>query len=461
MIDIEGHPDDHSRDVDGVQQNHPGFEDEFEGDNENPIDGFKIAFSGFIDIMHNKKKLPWGSVLNTIYLLGLCVYFLINLIYSIVTTSVQRDQFPYHFVYMSISLIGFAVELLVIIFTIRKCLTGNDDDENDNYHEADEQAQPYYCHVLVDYVILSIGEFLIYPTLICVMYGFINERAWQFDNGISGCNFLLLIYSGIMDALYMKFYVIILTVRVLCGTYAKYNELAQNAEVKWKRSFIIHVWFSVMFTTGTALTNWLMTIIIGVRIYVDNFTPETNDNNSSIPDTGDYKAAIFTQYMIACAIFLPVLSWITYIIINKQWFYKVYSAISQLQFVNHAQLQEDKNRFEWDDKLADYFTNPLAYIVTVMLMVSFIAFTVGTYLPDYDSSEYEVVSSARYNIMGFCFIGVFLLSNFQAAIIFTVVVVMIVILILCGVIILLLCGLPILLCAVFYYRSRRRKEQFT
>ena len=160
-------------------------------------------------------------------------------------------------------------------------------------------------------------------TLICVMYGFINERSWQYDNGISGCNFILLVHSVIMDAVYMKFYMIFLVIKVVCISYAKYDELAQPIEVEWKRCFTT-VYLSILLAIATALTHWLMTAIIGVRIYVDAFSTKKDDTNSSIPDTGDYRVAPLTGYMIGCAI---LLSWITYIIINKLWFYKVYSAI--------------------------------------------------------------------------------------------------------------------------------------
>jgi len=51
----------------------------------------------------------------------------------------------------------------------------------------------------VEYILHSIGEFLLFPSLICSLYGFINERSWTFDNGIAGCNFLLFVHSIGMD----------------------------------------------------------------------------------------------------------------------------------------------------------------------------------------------------------------------------------------------------------------------
>ena len=140
--------------------------------------------------LHQERDLQTGT---------LCVF-----LYSVFTASVQGGQPVYSIVYMSISLIGFIFEFGVIITALTKGLTQNCYIKGDGYGEiqnhsgADQHVQDYHHKgrsVLVDYVISSIGEFLIYPTaLICVMYGFINETSWQFDNGISGHNLILLVY---------------------------------------------------------------------------------------------------------------------------------------------------------------------------------------------------------------------------------------------------------------------------
>ena len=398
------------------------------------------TFTGFVIIMHETKKLPRSSFMDTVYKLGVLIYFFANLTYSIVATALQREHFPYHVVYMSVSLIGFVFELVVMIFTIVRCLRGDDDDDNDdnvNQGEnrgASEQVQIHYGKarkVAVDYLISSLAEFLIYPTLICVMYGFINERAWQFDNGLSGCYFILFAYSVIIDAMYMKFYVIVLVIRVLRATYVKYDELAKPGAVEWKRYFT-PVYLSILFSIATGLTHWTMTGIIAVRIYVDNFS--TENENSTTPNTGDYRVAIFTRYMVACTIFLPIVSWITYIIINKSWFYEIYSAISALEDPNYFQrLQNlwDANRSDWQYKLFNFIKNPSAYIAIVLSMLAFIAFAVGSYLVDYNSSDYELelTEENAVRILRFCFIGLFLLSNLQAAIVFSIVLLLIVLII--------------------------------
>ena len=394
------------------------------------------SFSGFIDILYKNKKLPWGCKKNLLYKAGLFVYFSANLVYSIIAVIIQKEDLVFHLIYIIISLTGF-VSGLMTMHIKKLCIRDNDtEDETELLNSMDPHIgrvqgdQHKAKRVAVGYVLLSLGEFLIYPTLICTLYGFINERAWRFDNGISGCYFVFLLYSVVMQFLYMNVYAILLVARVARAAYVKYDVLLQPTETEWKRYFT-PVYLTIGLAVLTALTHWFMIGIIGVRMYVDNFTPDKDDTNSSIPDTGDYKVSPFSRYMIACSIYLPILSWITYIILNKSWFFEVFSAIYQM--TNGADSMSPQDI--WYKKLLAFLKDPLAYIVTVVLMLSFVAFTAGAYLVDYNIEDYEVASSARSTIQGIapCFIIFFVLSNLQAVIIFVITLVT-------------LCGLPVLFC---------------
>ena len=71
--------------------------------------------------------------------------------------------------------------------------------------------------------------------------------------------------------------------------------------------------------------------------------------------------------------------------------------------------------------------DPVAYVATIFLMVPFIAFCVGIYLPDYDSSEFEVDANARdaAGILGIIFFFAFLLFNIKATVIFAIIIVVV------------------------------------
>ena len=71
----------------------------------------------------------------------------------------------------------------------------------------------------------SLGEILIYPSIICGLYGFVNEKSWQFDSAIAVFDFILLFYSLVMDAIYTKINYIWLLQKVIRSAYKAYDEL--------------------------------------------------------------------------------------------------------------------------------------------------------------------------------------------------------------------------------------------
>jgi len=80
-------------------------------------------------------------------------------------------------------------------------------------------------------------------------------------------------------------------------------------------------------------------------------------------------------------------------------------------------------------KLFAFLRDPKSYVAVVFLMGPFIAFTVGAFLSDYNSSDYDVASGTRSAAegLGVWFIIFFLLANLQASIIFTILVILIII----------------------------------
>ena len=396
---------------------------------------------GFLDIMAKQEKLSFGFAKTVIYKLILLIYYFTNFIYSIIALSIQGEHVAYYLAYLFIALTGLIFEATVIVVDIRERKHLNNHIQTANQpREAwrtDADVRRDYSYkaksVFVDYVLLSLGELLIYPILICNLYGLINERAWQFHNGISGCDFFLFLYSFLMDMLFTKFYVISLVRRITIATYTEYDRLFYPRKpLEWKRYFT-PIYLTLPFAITTALTHWLMTGIIGVRIYVDNFIDD------STPNTGNYRVAPFTGYMIGFALCLPIFSSAVYMLLNKLWFYEVYSVIHLSTTTNSS-----GSKLLWNMKLFAFVRDPLALLSVVIFIVLFIVFAVGTYLPDYDSSDYEVASTVGNAIQGLgpCFIVSFLFSNLQAAMVFTTVVVMIVTMLLC-----VLCVVCVCLCS--------------
>ena len=99
-----------------------------------------------------------------------------------------------------------------------------------------------------------------------------------------------------------------------------------------------------------------------------------------VPNSGDYNVAPYTFYMIFCGIYLPIALWVVYIRLNKFCFYEVYSLINQFS----ATPADYISNLPFKMKITAFIVDPVSYFVVIFLMVPFIMFTVGTYLPDYD-----------------------------------------------------------------------------
>ena len=370
--------------------------------------------------------------------LALLIYFLVRFIYSVVEFGVKQEPLGYYIVCTTISLIAFIVGSCKLVHSFythyknvkqRVCQVvpqGNtemhvEDIESESLEERSLNKElleeALQTGPMKKLAIKLVQESFIYPSIICSLFRLTNEKSWQFDDGFAALDTVVFLYSLAMDAFYTKFHYIWLVQKVIRSLY-------HNAKENWKRK-LKKCWLPSLLVTShvflLALIHWIMLAIIGVRIYVDNFSREISQRNVSetggyqvasyihnfsreidqgnISDTGSYRVAPYTRYMIFCGAYLPVASVIVYIILNRIW------------------LSDEKTSKV--GKTFYFLIDPVAYIVVPFLMVPFFAFFVGIFLPDYDSSEFEVDSNARNTagVLGMALFIMFLFCNIRATVI--------------------------------------------
>ena len=256
-------------------------------------------------------------------------------------------------------------------------------------------------------------EVFIYAIIICGLYRLINEKSWQFQDALAGISFIMFVLSVIMDGWQTKCKYIFLVIRTLHHKIRSQDNWKTKLKKYWLPSFLV---ISDVFLL--VLMHWVILAIIGVRIYVDNFSKEINEtrinsgnfsrktDQANTSDTGGYEVTSYTGYMLFCGLYLPIASIILSTVLNRAW------------------LSDDDDKISKPDKIFYCFVDPIAYIAVPYLMVPFIAFSIGAFLPDYDSSDVEVDSNARNaaTILGGIFIVIFLLSNVRTTLIFIIVI---------------------------------------
>ena len=158
------------------------------------------------------------------------------------------------------------------------------------------------------------------------------------------------------------------------------------------------------------LVHWLILAIIGVRIHIDNFAMEIDQGNGSEAGLAGYKVTPYTCYMIFCGAYLPVASVISHLVLNRTWLLEELDASEEIFY---------------------FLLDPIAYIIVPFLMGPFIAFCIGSFLPDYDNSEFDIDPHAKTTaeVLGALFIVFFILGNISATVAFGILLVVITIIV--------------------------------
>ena len=432
----------------------------------------KKGFGGFLDILYRQKKLPWSLGLKILYKFGLFVFYLTSFIYPIIAFAIERQHVPYNVVCILISGIGLCFELYDIIPDIyhyikqwnekrrklreeedQKAVVEADNDtteynpnkeqaKNDNSGENEKNVN--YAqktkYVFKEFVLESLGEMLIYPSIICSLYGFINGKGWQFKSAIAVFDFIFLLYSIVMDVVYAKVYYIWLLQKIIRISYKAHDEFEKVSTMDWKKRldrYLTPFHLTIPFAVTVALSHWMMLAIIGVRIYADNFALRKDSSNQFPyePATGNYTSTPYTRYMIFCGMYLPIASMAVYVMLNKYWFLQIYWLIKNQGKSSVVTDKQAQSFYKYQCikfipqsvKMMAFLRDPLAYIAVIFLMAPFIPFVVGTFLPDYSDSDITDGTRSAAIGLGGVYILLFLASNAQAAIIFAILVVIIII----------------------------------
>jgi len=189
-------------------------------------------------------------------------------------------------------------------------------------------------------------------------------------------------------------------------------------------SYVTPVNLFVPFSIGLAVTHTLMLMLIAIRIYADNFNTKDRDEE---PDEGDYSVAPYTRYMIFCGAYLPLMSAACYIILNKHWFLQIswilYNDKDAPQKMNYLNIKSMPIRV----KMFGFLRDRYAYIAVSTFAPLFIAFYTGGFLSDYDPDDLPKGALGAANIVGTLFVLVFSIINFQAGIIFSIIMVLLMI----------------------------------
>ena len=271
--------------------------------------------------------------------------------------------------------------------------------------------------LLHEFVLEMLGEIIIYPSLICNLYGFINDEGWKFENAFDVFNLLLTSISFAMDAVWAK----------LNHIWALHQLVKKTLEIQKQNNIYSYVTpfnLFVPYSIGLAIAHTLMVMLIGIRIYADNFN--TRDHKDE-KEMGNYSVTPYTRYMIFCGAYLPLMSGACYIILNKHWFLQVSWILHNEEDAHKKMHYNYITSMPTRVKLFGFLRDKYAYISVATFAPLFIAFYNGGFLQDYDPNDLPDGAASAAGIIGTLFVIVFSIINIQAGIIFTIIIILLMI----------------------------------
>ena len=184
--------------------------------------------------------------------------------------AIKQDPLVYNIVCNSVTFIGLVIGSCTLAYTLYKHYTKEQHKntqqlENGDHKQVDEELD---TATLLELALDILKESFIYPAVICSLYGFINERSWQFDNALSGIHFLMFLFSLCYDALYTKPKYIWAIQKIISSLCYELDEDETKCIMKCCLSPLLFTPHLLLLI----LIHWLTLAIIGTRIYIDNFS---------------------------------------------------------------------------------------------------------------------------------------------------------------------------------------------
>ena len=393
------------------------------------------------EFLSTAKKLPDSARCRLTYRLFLLTFFLFQFLYPLIVFAVEQKNVSFNVVYMLISLIGLLTQLYGVrklYLDIRSECCGvckhqeeNRDEENCCNRESTCISGP--CgSIFNEFVTSFIGEFLIYPSMICKLIKFINDRSWEFKNALDGFSTIFMVISVLTDLVFAKWQYVIQAIRAIHATYKKYDDL-QGYRLSWC-SYRLCTPPSCLpiYCFLLSVMHLAMLGSISFRIYADNFYGEPKNTTAVIngtlinvtiyvaPEEGSYRLGGYAIFMIIAGAVIPLWSIAAYLYYNQYWFLQLLYVIRSKEKggVVNQQRAQSIEQMPCKEKCLSFLFKPMSFVIGLPLVMVMMLFVVGAFGDDYDN-KYEALpaklNSARL-IFASISIGTFVVANFHIAV---------------------------------------------
>ena len=255
------------------------------------------------------------------------LFFTFQFVYPLVLFLLDIEDLSYNITCLVVGFIGMVKDGYETVLGIRKLLkkrresTSEQQSAETNSQTPEEEsdsgrAAKKFRKRVKDVGLDIMEEILIYPAIICDVFGFVNNEVYKYEKGTDYVDTVLLVYGialNLIDKQIRRVILLYRTWKALCNAYPSARVRSKcvlccgNGLLPW---FIVH--FAIL-----SVVHFFMIALVGIRCFYDNM------------DKHDYTATVQNQFLIAAAVCLPMVSIIMYFLMNKVWVVEMFLNIKR------------------------------------------------------------------------------------------------------------------------------------
>lgn len=237
-----------------------------------------------------------------------------------------------------------------------------------------------------------------FPSVICSLLGFINDRTWELNTGLKYFDFGLFALGIYADLVLVKGKLIW---KYLVFRYIVKTQLRSKGKTLGKYPCCNPYNITLFYLILREIMHITMFGMVSCKSYADNFSSFTG----KLAEEGYVRIEGETWFAIIATWYMPSISFLYFIVVNMFMYYRTIFLLSE------AEPDNSEVSVSTDLLLCSCTRNPCAIILIYIVLPTYFAFNVTT-----DAETYDVphALTAAWQVFQFIFNTSFIIAHIQA-----------------------------------------------
>ena len=340
--------------------------------------GKSALLTGTVELPDNKCTFSFRLIKQFVFF----IYFMIQFIYPLILLALEKEYHGYNITCSAISFLALLSQFLdipdllktckkLLLCCKRKCRYEKNEEVKLCMHHYCEGDKCKKCLKWFSHIANFISDSLVFPSVICSLLGFINDRTWELKTGLDYFDFGLFILGVLLDIMLVKGKLIW---KYLGFIYFVKIELRNKGKSLGKCPCCNSYSITLFYLALREIMHITMFGMVSCKLYADNYST----SSGKLAEESYIRIEGETWFAIIATWYMPTVSFIYFIIINIFMYYRSAYVLSQEEH------DDTDVRVSTDLLLCSCIRNPCAILLIYIVLPTYIAFNVTANAEDDD-----------------------------------------------------------------------------